>query len=190
MGLDQFLERCDRKAYGYKNFNIDEIKENNVKLYNEIKPFLVNRGEHIHWESIFSPVGYWRKANAVHRWFVENVQDGEDDCGTYEVNKEQLEELLSICELIKDKCKLVKGKVNNGQYFENGKWVTEYVDGQVLDNQDIAEAYLPTQSGFFFGCTDYDEYYLDDINDTIDILTNALETTDFDTQMIVYSSSW
>ncbi len=25
-------------------------------------------------------VAYWRKANAIHKWFVENVQDGQDDC--------------------------------------------------------------------------------------------------------------
>ena len=25
-------------------------------------------------------VGYWRKANAIHKWFVDNVQDGNDDC--------------------------------------------------------------------------------------------------------------
>ena len=27
-------------------------------------------------------VGYWRKANAIHGWFVRNVQNGKDDCGT------------------------------------------------------------------------------------------------------------
>lgn len=29
---------------------------------------------------IYVKVGYWRKANAVHKWFVENVQDGVDEC--------------------------------------------------------------------------------------------------------------
>ena len=24
--------------------------------------------------------GYWRKSNHIHRWFVENLQDGIDDC--------------------------------------------------------------------------------------------------------------
>lgn len=40
------------------------------------------------------------------------------------------------------------------------------------------------------GGTDYDEYYVNDIKDTIDIITMALETTDFETQMIYYVSSW
>lgn len=39
---------------------------------------------------------YWRKANAIHNWFVENVQYGADDCGSYEVSIEKLEELYSV----------------------------------------------------------------------------------------------
>ena len=26
-------------------------------------------------------IASWRKANAIHKWFVDNVQDGVDDCG-------------------------------------------------------------------------------------------------------------
>jgi len=39
---------------------------------------------------------YWRKANAIHKWFVDNVQEGTDDCGNYSVSKEQLEELRAL----------------------------------------------------------------------------------------------
>ena len=39
-------------------------------------------------------VAYWRKVNAVHNWFVENVQKGEDDCGEYYVSHDKLKELL------------------------------------------------------------------------------------------------
>jgi len=35
-------------------------------------------------EVIFEAM-YWRKANAIHRWFVENVQGGQDDCKPYYV---------------------------------------------------------------------------------------------------------
>ena len=40
---------------------------------------------------------YWRKANAVHGWFVENVQDGEDNCREYHVSTEALEALADAC---------------------------------------------------------------------------------------------
>jgi hypothetical protein len=44
-------------------------------------------------------VAYWRKVNAVHGWFVENVQRGEDDCGEYYVSREKLKELVNTCTL-------------------------------------------------------------------------------------------
>lgn len=47
--------------------------------------------------SISLPMGYWRKANQIHQWFVDNVQDGEDNCGSYYVSREQLEELKEVC---------------------------------------------------------------------------------------------
>lgn len=112
------------------------------------------------WWRITEEVGYWRKANQIHNWFVENIQDGVDDCDFHrEVTKEDLEELLDVCH-------------------------------EVLCNHDLAEARLPSTSGFFFGSTEYDEYYFDDIEKTIDIITKVLETTDFETQMLYYCSSW
>lgn len=191
MGLDQYLYRCDRRAYGFKDLDIDEVKENKPVLYEDLKPYLHKRGsEYYSWESIFEDVGYWRKANAIHKWFVDNIQDGEDDCGYYEVAPEQIEELLNICKLIKQKCVLKKGKIANGYRFENGKEVPIMEDGEYIENPDIAEELLPTQGGFFFGSTNYDQWYMEDVVDTIDILTKVLETTDFDREMVVYSSSW
>ena len=191
MGLDMYLERCDRKAWGFKNIDIDEAKESKPQLYEEIKPYLHERGKYVHWESIFEEVGYWRKANAIHKWFVDNVQDGEDDCGYYEVNREQLEQLLHICKLIKSKCKMKSGKIENGYYWnESGEKIPIIEDGEYIENPEIAQEYLPTQSGFFFGSTDYDEWYMKDIEYTIETLTKVLDETDFDTQMVVYTSSW
>ena len=109
---------------------------------------------------LMEEVAYWRKANAIHLWFVENVQDGIDDCKYHqEVTKEILEELLETCQ-------------------------------KVLDNSSLAEKELPTTSGFFFGSTAYDEFYMSDIKNTIDMITTILEATDFDKQMIYYRSSW
>ncbi len=42
-------------------------------------------------------VGYWRKANQIHGWFVDNVQEGRDDCNEYPVERRQLEELRTLC---------------------------------------------------------------------------------------------
>ena len=61
---------------------------------------------------------------------------------------------------------------------------------KVLEDNSKAKGLLPTAEGFFFGSTEYDEYYMQDIEDTIEIIKNVLATTDFETQMLAYCSSW
>lgn len=190
MGLDMYLEKCNRKAWGFKDIDVEAVKESNKELYASIKPFLHKRGTYFTWESIFEKVGYWRKANAIHKWFVDNVQDGYDDCGYYEVTKEQLEELLSTCITVRNGLQVEDGYVKNGEKLNNGVFCPIYEEGEIVTDSTIAEALLPTQDGFFFGGTDYDQWYVADINSTIEILTKTLDTTDFDIEMIVYSSSW
>lgn len=48
-------------------------------------------------KKVRAQVAYWRKANQIHSWFVQNVQNGTDDCGDYEVSREQLTTLLNLC---------------------------------------------------------------------------------------------
>jgi hypothetical protein len=47
-------------------------------------------------ETVSTTIGYWRKVNAIHAWFVRNVQDGEDDCRSHHVYKEDIETLLGL----------------------------------------------------------------------------------------------
>jgi hypothetical protein len=105
---------------------------------------------------IIEEAGYWRKANQIHRWFVENVQDGIDNCGDYYVGSEKLTELLELCK-------------------------------KVEADHSLAEELLPSASGFFFGGTEYDEWYFEDIKNTITILEEALADKHGD---FYYSSSW
>ena len=58
------------------------------------------------------------------------------------------------------------------------------------DNKSLAKSQLPTQQGFFFGGTEYDESYFDGVQDTIEILKKVLEETDFEESVITYQSSW
>lgn len=140
---------------------------------------------------IAEPVGYWRKANQIHNWFVENIQDGIDDCQYHrKITKEDLEELLDTCKKVLEHCKIVEGKVCTGWDEEDGKRVYNMEDGIYIQDTSVAEELLPTTNGFFFGGTDYDEWYIKDIKDTIKIITEVLKTTDFETQMIYYLASW
>lgn len=142
-------------------------------------------------DRIMEEVGYWRKANAIHEWFVRNVQDDIDDCSYHhEVTKEILEKLLDTCTKVLDNCKVVNGPVKNGSTYSNGEWKDEFIEGRVIVDPTVAMELLPTQDGFFFGGTDYDEWYLNDIENTIEIVQKVLKTTDFDKEMIYYVSSW
>ena len=99
---------------------------------------------------------YWRKANAIHAWFVKNCQEGEDDCGNYWVAREQLEELRQL---------ILKA----------------------LAEKDAS--LLPPQSGFFFGSTDINEWYWEDLRSTAEGLERVL--VEFpDSWEFEYHSSW
>lgn len=135
-------------------------------------------------------VAYWRKANQIHRWLVNNVQDGVDDCKYYLVKKEKIEELKSICDRILKEVITGDGKIQNGMHLENNEWVPDLEDGKVILNKELCEELLPTQDGFFFGSTDYDEYYLKDIKETSEMLDEVLKGTDFENEEIYYSSRW
>lgn len=101
--------------------------------------------------------GYWRKANAIHKWFVDNVQYGEDKCRPFSVDRANLVTLRELCL-------------------------------KVLSNREMAQQLLPSQSGFFFGGTDYDAYYFGDLDATVEIIDRCLalpEDWEFE-----YQSSW
>ena len=99
---------------------------------------------------------YWRKANAIHGWFVENIQDGEDNCNEYYVEREQLEELLAEC-----------------------------VSALTSRNNNI----LPPKEGFFFGSTEVDEWYWQDLENTVKGLERALTLPEKE-YAFYYQSSW
>lgn len=102
-------------------------------------------------------VGYWRKANQIHQWFVDTVQEGNDNCAEYYVSREQLQQL-------RDACVSVKG------------------------DKEAAEEILPPSVGFFFGSSEIDEWYWEDIDLTIEIIDKCLQMPD--EWSFKYQSSW
>lgn len=124
---------------------------------------------------ITEDVGYWRKANAIHAWFVKNCGNNEDNCQKMYISVNDLKNLLNIVEQILSSTKLIDGK-----------------DGKVLKNPSLAKKLLPTTEGFFFGSTNYDEYYWQDLIDTKEIITKLLNDIDGfeDSVDIYYQASW
>ncbi|WP_144061189.1 hypothetical protein [Hyphomicrobium denitrificans] len=140
--------------------------------------------------SIVEEVAYWRKANAIHRWFVAHVQDGVDDGKHYPVSRGDLDELLRTCKEVLAHSTLVPGQVTNGYTYENGAEKPIVENGRVIADATTAKRLLPTQAGFFFGSTDYDEYYFDDVADTVRQLEAVLAEPDEAVIDFEYRASW
>ncbi len=183
MGLDMYLEKRTYIAAQYEHRNASVKIEAKVgdKTYS-FDPAKVSE--------VIESVGYWRKANQIHKWFVDNTQDGEDRNGDSEVSREQLKELLALCRKVKEVAILEKGMVKNGQRSTKTGWEDIMVEGEVIVNAEQVAELLPTQSGFFFGGTGYDGYYMRDIDNTIKIL-EALPLDDADINVSYrYIASW
>ena len=183
---------CDFKKWsGYEESDLpDEEARTFYKKFYKMRYYAWDTERKYGHKAIVKQIGYWRKANAIHNWFVQNVQNGVDDCGTYIVTKENLEELLYACNVVVDSSKLVNDKIVNGYKSENGKMVPCIEEGQVIVDSSVAENMLPSCDGFFFGGTAYDEYYLQDIKDTVKMLKKVIKDADFDSEMIYYQASW
>ena len=189
MGLDMMLYRTKKvkgltaKDYSKVDNTISDvpkeafksvresIKGRTKEAYSQFDEVVKERGEHFSWLSIFEDIGYWRKANAIHNFFVQECQDGVDECQLSIVRKSHLKDLLKRC----------KKAISVKDIYLN--------DGILKEGEGIEE-YLPTTSGFFFGGTEFNEWYFNDVEETIELIEKVLEETDFKTQVICYRSSW
>lgn len=61
---------------------------------------------------------------------------------------------------------------------------------KVLDNPSDAKNILPTSSGFFFGGTDYDEWYFGDLKETIEMVEKVITETDWEHETVAYYEWW
>ena len=110
--------------------------------------------------TIRAEVAYWSKANQIHRWFVDNVQDGVDDCREMLVNIGQLSNLLTT----------VIEVLNNG-------------------TKKFALEKLPPSSGYFFGSETIGQRYWESLKDTKRMLKKVLKS-DTDDASYFYCASW
>lgn len=171
MGLDMYLSvrkyinRIDfSQDYDKSEGYMDEPKFTSVIEATDMKDFVESQdsvGLHVE-----VPVMYWRKANAIHKWFVDEHADGVDNCQPIAVHVEHLEDLLELC-------------------------------NKALADRDNAGEYLPTEDGFFFGGTEYDEWYFDGLEYTqrrlrelIPLMNQKNEKGWRDNDWAMYQASW
>ncbi len=130
---------------------------------------------------VYTEAGYWRKANQIHKWFVDNAQDGIDDCMTYPVDADILDNLMYDINLVLGDIKLP----NTDKFFnENNNWAPPSL------NLGLANDLLPSSSGFFFGNSLYDKWYFLDLKNTKRILKKVLKKSTKTNWKFNYHSSW
>lgn len=106
---------------------------------------LVKQVQEEFWRARRGTVFYWRKAYAIHKWFIDHcAYVGEDNCKPMVVGVPNLRELHETCE-------------------------------KVLEDHSEAPELLPSQDGFFFGSTEYDEWYFKTVEHTRDSIGKILE---------------
>lgn len=161
MGLDMYLSK---KTYvkNWRHMTPEELHKITVKkggkTRKDIKPERISY--------IVEEVGYWRKFNALHNWFVQNCQGGVDECQESYVSQEKLKTLLESLKKVQS----LKPK-----------------DGEVTVNEEKLAEHLPTTSGPFFGGTEYDEYYFQEVDETVKLLEELVKD---DEGYYYYQASW
>lgn len=149
--------------------------QNELSAYESLPENVQNRGNNPY--NSFSPeeVGYFRKVN-----FLMSFFDYYGNCEYKEITRERLQALHNACaEIVK--MKPVRSEVT--KYIYGGvKEVRVYSDA---DQKRCAEL-LPTQSGFFFGSTDYDQWYFDDVKEVFVWLDGVLSDLDDDEVILMY----
>lgn len=181
MGLDMYLSR---KTY-VKNWSHMGPKERTqITIKRGGQPFPDIDTDKISY--ITEEVGCWRKANAVHAWFIENCAEGDGNRTEMYVEEGKLKKLYEICKKIKAEVIMGEDDIKNGYTFKDGKRVPILEKGMTIVNPEISKELLPTQSGFFFGSTDYDQWYMNDIDLTIEILKPLIDVGG----PYYYTASW
>ena len=169
MGLDMYLEI--RKSEYRSKYSKDKGSRLKLEYPKDITEFIPDLTDLRISRQTNYEVGYWRKANQIHNWFMQNCANRDeydnpiDDCRPVEITVDKLEALLDTCK-------------------------------KVLADHSLADSLLPTTDGFFFGSTEYDDYYFGEIEQTVEIIEpvlkfakHKLEIKDYAWE-VYYQASW
>lgn len=141
MGLDMYLER---RTYVKKWPHTPEERKTHVSVSGNMQGIKQERISYI-----IEEVAYWRKANAIHSFFVDSCADGRDECQPIYISEDAANDLLERINTI--------------------------LNADPADVESEADRLLPTKSGFFFGGTEYDEYYLEQLRYTKGVVEGMIE---------------
>lgn len=130
-------------------------------------------------------LAYWRKFNALHALFLEVAgADPESNCEEINLTEENLATILDTLQQVKlilDKApKYIEKETEDEVVFQpiivNDILLYEG-DNFIFDEttDELVQELLPPRSGFFWGGTNIDSWYYDDIARAIPDIQNALD---------------
>ena len=140
-------------------------------------------------------LSYFRKVNFLVKFFNDKmieycggtILDGLD----VPIDREWCEELLEKCNKVVDKYNKLKASYTLSTDENN----TNLFESQEADDlfAKFASETLPTMAGFFYGSTDYDKWYLNDVKNVIEHLQNNI-IPEFDKldddEYIAFNADW
>lgn len=140
MGLDMYLkakkyisEYSDKETF--EKVNSLNLGQKNMKV-----------------NEVVAEAMYWRKANAIHDWFVRECQGGIDECQETYVKTEDLKRLRDLCrEVLSNKKKAEKllptksgfffGDVNYDEWYFDYVQNTETGLSKILEDEELTNGW-------------------------------------------------
>lgn len=116
-------------------------------------------------------IEYFRKVNFLQGYMERQKPDMDLNCQYIYFSRDMADELLDYCKQV----------MEHVSYDEDSTilWTEKAVE--------LGEKLLPVQDGFFYGDTEYNEWYFRDIKDVHDFLEKLIKETDWDNEIIEYS---
>ena len=131
MGLDMYLYQREYVSnYGFSDDHSTDTFDTIVGALN-VKP--ANHSPHMYVDVC---VAYWRKANAVHKWFCD-LDGGKDECQRIYVSREKLAELRDLAKSILLQPAIASEKLPTQQGFFFGSY--DYDEWYMEDMKNTAD---------------------------------------------------
>lgn len=141
---------------------------------------------------------YMRKHNAVRKWFADHLENFEDN-GTTRIEKEDFEAILRDMKYVITNCGFevfLNNYINADlqqlplDIYDPIEEYRAFVENGGIRYElfcDIANGMFPSSSGFFFGSTEYNEWYIYDlIRDYCEFLNLYNTEIDWDNDVVEY----
>lgn len=143
-------------------------------------------------------VAYFRKVNLLIPFFEYG-----ENCSDLTITKDQVEDLIRVCGDVLVKEKDIRSRLNErkcakqnvqqvkaGWNEKNVQRIQKQIESIEQEWIDYCQETLPNQKGFFFGSYEYDEWYIDKVQQVKKLFQEIIENVDWERQDLVMHCWW